>query len=240
MAHRFMHAWIHAIWVHIFMSMQYGLIQFHQVSMENYRTFVCNIDRHFTLWNESRCHTLIRAQLERFGLCCLMTPGHSKDIRCHVWPYFFQTCKSPDQTSCHTYSWLTAWWLHMVTLIFLSSFVGMYGKHTHFITPKMTGHAIGLYICIGISTLGIRIIQDTTHAAVRYVVRMQLLSCSKKTVWDTSIWSNGWFPISISTANKHVLTQMRDTDLLESGAKSDLLASKVKGESDLEPCWCLF
>ena len=24
-----------------------------------------------------------------FGLGCLMTPGLSKDIRCHVWPYFF-------------------------------------------------------------------------------------------------------------------------------------------------------
>ena len=23
------------------------------------------------------------------GMCCLMTPGLSKDIRCHVWPYFF-------------------------------------------------------------------------------------------------------------------------------------------------------
>ena len=23
------------------------------------------------------------------GLCCLMTPGLSKDIRCYVWPYFF-------------------------------------------------------------------------------------------------------------------------------------------------------
>ena len=23
------------------------------------------------------------------GLCCLMTPGLSKDIQCHVWPYFF-------------------------------------------------------------------------------------------------------------------------------------------------------
>ena len=23
-------------------------------------------------------------------LCCLMTPGLSKDIRCHVWPYFFK------------------------------------------------------------------------------------------------------------------------------------------------------
>ena len=24
-----------------------------------------------------------------FGLCCLMTPGLSKDIRCCAWPYFF-------------------------------------------------------------------------------------------------------------------------------------------------------
>ena len=24
-----------------------------------------------------------------FGLCCLMTPGLSKDIRCHVWPYIY-------------------------------------------------------------------------------------------------------------------------------------------------------
>ena len=24
-----------------------------------------------------------------FGLCCLMTSGFRKDIRCHVWPYFF-------------------------------------------------------------------------------------------------------------------------------------------------------
>ena len=28
------------------------------------------------------------------GLCCLMTPGLTKDIRCHVWPYLFKTCKS--------------------------------------------------------------------------------------------------------------------------------------------------
>ena len=37
------------------------------------------------------------------GLCCLMTPGLSKDIRCHAWPYFFfSTCKSPEQTSGYT------------------------------------------------------------------------------------------------------------------------------------------
>ena len=28
-----------------------------------------------------------------------MTPSLSKDIRCHVWPYFFWTCNSTDQTS---------------------------------------------------------------------------------------------------------------------------------------------
>ena len=33
-----------------------------------------------------------------------MTPGPSEDIRCHVWPYFFKTCKSPDQTLGHTQS----------------------------------------------------------------------------------------------------------------------------------------
>ena len=54
-----------------------------------------------------------------FGLCCLMTPGLSKDIQCHVWPHFFWTCNSPDQTSGHTQSRLSAWWLHMVTSIFL-------------------------------------------------------------------------------------------------------------------------
>ena len=59
-----------------------------------------------------------------FGLCCLMTPGLSKDIRCHVWPYFFWTCKSPDQTLGHTERGLSAWWLHMVTLIFLRGLCG--------------------------------------------------------------------------------------------------------------------
>ena len=28
-----------------------------------------------------------------FGVYCLMTPGLSKDIQCHVWPYFFLTYK---------------------------------------------------------------------------------------------------------------------------------------------------
>ena len=37
------------------------------------------------------CHSkvLTRITSESIGLCCLMTPGLSKDIQCHVWPYFF-------------------------------------------------------------------------------------------------------------------------------------------------------
>ena len=34
--------------------------------------------------------------------CCLMTPGLSKDIRCHVYNHTAITCKSADQTSGHT------------------------------------------------------------------------------------------------------------------------------------------
>ena len=52
---------------------------------------------------------------EGLGLCCSMTPGLSKAIRCHVWPYFFQSCKLPDQMSGHTLlvTGLSAWWLHI-------------------------------------------------------------------------------------------------------------------------------
>ena len=42
-------------------------------------------------------------------------PSH-KHIQCHVWPSFSKLCcRSPDQTPDHTYSGLSAWWLHMVT-----------------------------------------------------------------------------------------------------------------------------
>ena len=35
---------------------------------------------------------------EEFGvLCCLTTPLPSKDIQCHVWPYYFLCLQSPDQ-----------------------------------------------------------------------------------------------------------------------------------------------
>ena len=37
----------------------------------------------------------------RFSLCCLMTPGLRKDIRCHVSPHVFLNLKSPDQTLGH-------------------------------------------------------------------------------------------------------------------------------------------
>ena len=53
-----------------------------------------------------------------------MTPGLSKNIRCHVWPYFLLTYKSLDQTSDHTWSGLLAWWLHLVILIFLRGLCG--------------------------------------------------------------------------------------------------------------------
>ena len=36
---------------------------------------------------ESSC--LSQCSLQGFGLCCLMTPGLRKDIRCHEWPYTF-------------------------------------------------------------------------------------------------------------------------------------------------------
>ena len=41
------------------------------------------------------------------GLCCLMTPGLSKDIRCHVLTILFTSkCKSADQTSAtHKVRW---------------------------------------------------------------------------------------------------------------------------------------
>ena len=56
----------------------------HQTVMHNVtfhptqHTFKCfqykQLQNHFLVW---------------FGLGCLKTPGLSKDIRCHVWPYFF-------------------------------------------------------------------------------------------------------------------------------------------------------
>ena len=54
-----------------------------------------------------------------FGFGLFNDTWSQQGHRCHVWPHFFSTCKSPDQTSDHTLSGLSAWWLRMVILIFL-------------------------------------------------------------------------------------------------------------------------
>ena len=45
------------------------LIQMDSNKMMTYELFTMNDETHIIIW---------------FGLCCLMTPGLSKDIRCHV------------------------------------------------------------------------------------------------------------------------------------------------------------
>ena len=47
-------------------------------------------------WSTSKVVNLRDVQLEERStkkvwlyLCCIMTPGLSMDIQCHVWPYFF-------------------------------------------------------------------------------------------------------------------------------------------------------
>ena len=58
-----------------------------------------------------------------FGLCCLMTSGLSKDIRCHVWPYFFiNKCRSDIRP--HIKWAVSLVILHMVTSIFLQGLCG--------------------------------------------------------------------------------------------------------------------
>ena len=80
--------------------------------------------RYLQSWSQSICVSRNSLPWVGVSLCRLMTTGLSKDIRCHVWPYFFYTCKSPVQTSGHALSWLSAWWLHMVNLIFLRGLCG--------------------------------------------------------------------------------------------------------------------
>ena len=61
--------------------------------------------------------------------CCVMTPGFSKDIQCHIRPYtflFLQITRS--DIGLHVI--LSAWWLEMAVC------VGMYGW-TYFITPEV-------------------------------------------------------------------------------------------------------
>ena len=71
------------------------------------------------------------------GLCCLMTSGLSKGIRCHVWPYFFTNkCKSADQTSGHTKSAVSLVILHMVTSIFLQGLCGYIWVNILTLSPR--------------------------------------------------------------------------------------------------------
>ena len=60
-----------------------------------------------------------------FGLCCLMTSGLSKDIRCHVWPYFYKQVQiSRSDIRPHIKWAVSLVILHMVTSIFLQSLCG--------------------------------------------------------------------------------------------------------------------
>ena len=73
-------------------------------------------------FHQMGCQLLIQSWVNALVLCCSMTPGLNKDIRGHVWPDFFYTCKSSRLDIR-----LSAWWLHMVTLIFLGVCVRIYG-----------------------------------------------------------------------------------------------------------------
>ena len=52
------------------------------------------VDFRVAIWNYDICdiyvakHLSITGSSTGLGLGCLTTPGHSKDIQCHVWPYF--------------------------------------------------------------------------------------------------------------------------------------------------------
>ena len=51
-------------------------------------------------------------------LCCLMIPGLSEDIQCHVWPCSFSKLVN-HQISDHLHIGQPAWWLQVATLLFL-------------------------------------------------------------------------------------------------------------------------
>ena len=64
-----------------------------------------------------------------FVLCCLVTPGLSKDILCHVGPYFFykQVQISRSDIRPHIKWAVSLVILHMVTSMSLQGCVGIYG-----------------------------------------------------------------------------------------------------------------
>ena len=64
-----------------------------------------------------------------------MTSGLSKDIRCHVWPYFVKLA-----TQATPKSGLSVWWCHMVTLIFLRGLCGYVWVNILTLSPPRGGH----------------------------------------------------------------------------------------------------
>ena len=75
-----------------------------------------------------KCHgqlpLCLKITITRSGqVCCWMTPGLSRDIRCHVWPYFSKLANHQIRHQ-PIRSGLSVWWLHMVTLIFLRGLCG--------------------------------------------------------------------------------------------------------------------
>ena len=59
------------------------------------------------------------------GLCCLMTPGLSKDIQCHVWSYFYKQVQiSRSDIRPHIKWAVSLVILHMITSIFLRALCG--------------------------------------------------------------------------------------------------------------------
>ena len=65
-------------------------------------------------------------------LFCLVAPGFSKDIQCHVGPYSFLTF----QSTSHKQNGLSAWWLQMTTKVI--KYLG--AMTTQFIHKKETCH----------------------------------------------------------------------------------------------------
>ena len=77
------------------------------------------------------------ALVKRFGLCCLMTPGLSKDIRCHVWPYFYKQVQiSRSDIRPHIKWAVSLVILHMVTSIFLRALCGYIWVNILTLSPR--------------------------------------------------------------------------------------------------------
>ena len=72
-----------------------------------------------------------------YGFCCLMTPGLSKDIRCHVWPYFLWA--SANQQIRHEATHKVGSQpgdLHMIISIFLRALCGYIWVNILTLSPR--------------------------------------------------------------------------------------------------------